>query len=266
MLLVKVGGGAAINWEDISKDLVNLLKKKKIIIVHGANAKRDEIALRLGHPTKIITAPSGVQSVYTDKNAIDILTMVYAGLINTQIVARMQSVGINAVGLSGVDGRLWQGKRKKILYEKVGVKTKIVKDTFTGRVEKINTKLIKLLVKNNFVPVICAPAISYQSEIINVDNDWAVAVMAQALKVREMVILFEAPGMLKNYKDAKSITKNIKKDEINKFMDYAEGRMKKKLIGVRHALGHGVKKIYFGDGRVENPISLALSGRGTILS
>ena len=106
--LIKVGGGEKINWHYIAKDLVGITKKAKIVMVHGANAIRDEIAKKMGVPTRIITSPSGVSSVYTDSLALDIFLMSYAGLANKRIVSLMQKSGLNAVGLSGVDGRLWQ--------------------------------------------------------------------------------------------------------------------------------------------------------------
>lgn len=266
MLIIKVGGGKGVNWDYIVEDLVRVIKKKKVIIVHGANAKRDEVAAKLGHPTKVITSPSGVQSVFTDEKAIEIFLMVYSGLVNKQLVAKLQSSAINAVGLSGVDGKLWEGQRKKSILAKDGNKTKLVANSLTGKVEKINTKLLKLLIDNGFVPVICPPAISYEGEIINSDTDWAIAMMSKILTIDEIIFLFEAPGMMRDLENKKTLIKKIKRNEIDKLMRFARGRMKKKMIAVKYALNYGVKKIYFGDGRIKNPISSAFAGRGTVIS
>ncbi|MBI3366095.1 [LysW]-aminoadipate kinase, partial [Candidatus Roizmanbacteria bacterium] len=205
MILVKVGGGKTINWNFIAKDISQLQKKDTIVIVHGASVKRDEIADKLGAPTKTVTSPSGITSVYTDEKALEIFLMVYSGLANKQIVAVLQKYGVNAVGLSGVDGKLWQAKAKKELLVKEGNKIKLIKDNKTGRVEKINTKLVSILLENGYIPVISAPAISYENEIVNTDNDWAAAIMAGSLHVEKLVYLFEAPGLLKNHKDELSI-------------------------------------------------------------
>ncbi|MBI2074213.1 MAG: [LysW]-aminoadipate kinase [Candidatus Levybacteria bacterium] len=266
MIIIKIGGGKNINLDNISQDLATLIKQEEIIVVHGASATRDEIAEKLGVPTKTITSPSGITSVYTDKNAIDVFLMVYCGLINKKIVVNMQKHGVNAVGLSGLDGKLWQAKRKEAVYAVEDNKTKLIRDNFTGRVESINADLIKLLVKNNYVPVICPPAISYENEAVNTDNDFAVAVMAGGLKADKIVSLFEAPGLLKDLNDQKSVISSISKAELENYLKYAKGRMKKKILGAQKALELGVKKIYWGDGRIEHPVLQALDGKGTVIS
>src|SRR5258706_5621428 len=155
MILIKIGGGKQINWEYIAKDIAALISTgEKVIVVHGASVVRDEIAEQLGVPTKIITSPSGIPSVYTDEKALEILLMAYCGLTNKKIVAKMQSYGINAIGLSGVDGKLWEAKRKDAVYAVENGKEKLITDNLTGKVEKVNTKLMLLLIENNYIPVI----------------------------------------------------------------------------------------------------------------
>ncbi|MBI4226258.1 [LysW]-aminoadipate kinase, partial [Candidatus Roizmanbacteria bacterium] len=241
MILIKVGGGKTINWDYIAEDLAKIIKKEQVIIVHGASGIRDEIAQKLGHPTKTVASPSGISSVYTDKKALDIFLMVYAGLVNKKIVATLQRYNINAVGLSGVDGKLWEGKRKANLYVQDNNKTKLITDNLTGKVEKINSKLISILIENKFVPVICPPAISYDNEIINTDNDFAIAVMIRALKIKKLISLFEAPGLLKDVSNEKSLVSQIKKSELDKMMTLAKGRMKKKLMGAIKAFENGIE-------------------------
>lgn len=266
MILIKIGGGKNINWDYICEDVFSLVKNgEEIIVVHGASTTRDAIAEKLGIPTKTIISPSGITSVYTDKKALEILLMVYAGLINKQIVATMQSYGINAVGLSGVDGRIWEARRKEVVYSVENGKTKLISDNLTGKVEKINTNLLNLLVKNKYIPIICPPAIGFDNEILNTDNDMASAIMAGAFDIKRLIILFEAPGMLEDIHDKKSLMKKIKKEEIDEHMEFAVGRMKKKLLGAQKALALGVKKIYWGDGRVKHPILKAMKGKGTVI-
>lgn len=266
MLIVKIGGGKNVNWDAVAVDVAKLLKKRKVVLVHGASETRDGLARKLGHETKYLTAPSGQVGVYTDKKAIEILTMAYAGLVNKKVVAVMQKNEINAVGLSGADGRIWEGSRKKNLLSLEKGKTKLIKNTYTGRVEKVNAELINLLAGNGFLPVITQPAISYEGELINTDNDRNLAVMANDLKAKEMVVLFEAPGLLENQKDSKTLIKKVKKDELGEVMNNVKGRMRKKVLGAQEAFGLGIEKIYWGDARVKNPISSVLAGKGTIIS
>ena len=267
MIILKTGGGREINWDYISSDVKKLVESgEQLVIVHGASTKRDEIAKQLQYPTQTITSPSGITSVYTDETAIDMFLMVYAGLTNKRIVTSLQRQGVNAVGLSGVDGRLWSGKRKKAVYAQNGDKTKLITDSMTGKIERINTQLINLLLDHQYVPVLCPPALSEENDIINTDNDWATGVLAGELGVEELVVLFEAPGMLKTFGDESTLIKNINKHELHTFLSRAEGRMKKKILGAEEAFKRGLKKMYWSDGRISNPISKALQGVGTIIS
>ncbi len=265
MIVVKIGGGSTINWDFVADDIASLQKKESFVVVHGASVKRDEIAKQLGSPTKTVTSPSGISSVYTDEKAIEIFLMVYSGLVNKQIVAMFLRHGIRAIGLSGVDGNLWEAKPKKELLVKERNKTKLLKGNKTGRVEKINTHLLDALLKSGYVPVISAPAISYEYEIVNTDNDWAAAVTAASMRAENLVYLFEAVGLLRNFENPSSLIKTIPGKDIGKYMLYAQGRMKKKLLGAQKALELGVKNIHFGDGRIKNPISSVLKGKGTTI-
>lgn len=266
MKILKVGGGSSINWDYVGEDVAQFLKKEQLIIVHGAGSIRDKIATQLNAPSRTIISPSGFSSTYTDKKAIEVFLMVYAGLMNKQIVAKLQSYGVNALGLSGVDGKLWQAKRKKEILSQEGQKIKVIRDSYTGRVEKINTQLLSLLLNNKYVPVICPPAISEECEIVNTDNDTATAVLAHEMKCKEIIMLFEAPGLLKNHKDESTLVKHIPKEKIDDYLTYAQGKMKKKLLGAKNSFANGVTKIYWGDGRVSHPISRLLNGEGTIIS
>lgn len=265
MLLIKAGGGKGINWDGIVRDIAKLQPGEPIILVHGANAWRDELAGRLSIPVKKVMAPSGVTSVYTDDAALEILLMTYAGLVNKRVVAGLQRRGLNAVGLCGVDGRLWQARAKKEILVREAGKTKLLKDNLTGRVEKVNAGLIRLLLDNGYLPVVCAPAISFEGEIVNTDNDLAAAVMAGELGVERMVYLFEARGLLRDPDREETVIPRIDRGNIEEYMPYARERMKKKIMGVRQAIKAGVRAVYFGDGRRDNPVLNALAGYGTVI-
>lgn len=264
MLIIKVGGGKTINWDYLASDIKNL--KEKVIIVHGANAYMKEISEKLGISEKIITSPSGHTSRFTDQKVVDVLTMVYSGLVNKNIVAALQGHGINAIGLTGADGKIWLGKRKTVILSKEGNKIKIIRNCLTGNVESINIQLLRLLIRSGYIPVLTIPAITKEGELINVDNDRAVSVMAKDLQVKKLIMLFEAPGLLENPQDESSRIKFIDKKDIDKYIKNTSGRMRKKLLGVKEAFSFGVETVYFGDGRIVNPIAKTLAGKGTVIS
>ncbi len=115
------------------------------------------------------------------------------------------------------------------------------------------------------MPLLTPPAISYESEAINVDGDRAAAATAIAMEADTLVILSNVPGLLKNFPDESSLIRHIPAQKLDTFMDVAQDRMKKKVMGAQEALAGGLKRIIFADGRVENPIQRALAGEGTVI-
>lgn len=262
LFLVKIGGGKEINWNYIAADLKQF---KRLVIIHGANHLIAETSRKLGMKERKIISPGGFTSRYTDKATLDVFLMTYAGLANKSLVAVLQKYGINAVGLTGIDGRLWEGKRKKIIYAVENGKTKMVTDSLTGNVERVNTGLINILLDNGFVPVICPPAISFGNEIINVDNDRAAAVLAKSLGIKEIFMLIEAPGYCSDLKIPGSLAEKISFSELDGYIKKSSGGMRKKLLGIKEAMGGSVEKVYIGDGRIRNPLKNILKGGGTLI-
>jgi acetylglutamate/LysW-gamma-L-alpha-aminoadipate kinase len=264
MYIIKIGGGKDINLDYVLSDFKKLEGKK--ILVHGANYEMDRLSEKLGVEPKEIISPSGMTARYTDEKVIDIFTCVYPGLVNSRVTARLQKLGVNAVGLSGIDGGVWKGERKRKILSKEGDKVRVITDNYSGRVSEVDTRLLNVLLDNGFVPVISSPAISSEGDIINADNDPATALMAHAMGVKEIVMLFEAPGFLMDHKDPSSKVDFIKYEEIDSLMESAKSTMKKKLLAVKYALNLGVEKVYFGDSRTEDPITRAFNGEGTVVS
>jgi acetylglutamate/LysW-gamma-L-alpha-aminoadipate kinase len=266
MIVVKVGGGKGIDLDAFCRDLAATIKSgAEIVLVHGGSHETNVLSEKLGKPPRFVTSISGVESRYTDRETLEIFTMVYIGKVNKYIVEQLQRHGVNAVGLSGVDGRLLEGARKPFIKVIENGVRKVLRDDFTGKVEKVNTHLVRLLRDNGYTPVIAPPAISYDGEAINVDGDRAAAVLAAALEAEKLVILSNVPGLLRDVNDETSLIREIRKDQIDRYADFAKGRMKKKVMGAAEALQEGVKEVVFADARVENAISRALEGEGTVI-
>ena len=107
------------------------------------------------------------------------------------------------------------------------------------------------------------PGASDAGEAINVDGDRAAAMAAAALEAEALVILSNVPGLLRQFPDESTLIRQIPRAHADDFMQYAEGRMKKKVMGALEAIGEGVQRVVFADGRIERPISAALEGGGT---
>ncbi|ULH14942.1 hypothetical protein MF271_13315 [Deinococcus sp. KNUC1210] len=110
MVIVKVGGSAGIDYDAVCADIAALWKTgQRLILVHGGSGETNRVAEALGHPPKFVTSPSGYTSRFTDRQTLEIFEMVYCGKVNKGIVERLQRLGVNAVGLSGLDGRIFEG-------------------------------------------------------------------------------------------------------------------------------------------------------------
>ena len=263
MIIVKIGGGKQINVGGIISDLSGL--DDKLIIVHGANALRDELAEKLNYEKKILTSVSGYSSVFSDEEALDIMMMAYSGLKNKRIVELCQQNGINAIGLSGLDGKLIQGKRNNGIRIKENGKLRIVRD-FSGKPKSINKSLINLLIDNDYVPVICVPIIDENGFAINSENDDIIAVLQAEIKADKIISLIEAPGFLEDSKDESTLVKEISNTELVNREAQVDGRMKRKILALRRLFENTATTVIISDGRTENPIYDALNGKGTTIS
>ncbi len=260
MILIKIGGGESINLEAVINDLAK--QSQPFIIVHGANVLRDEIARKMGFEKTVLTSASGYSSVFSDQNAIDAILMSYSGLRNKRIVELCQQQGINAVGLTGLDGRLIQGERNKGIRIRENGKTLIKRD-FSGKPRSVNTDLLKLLLENNYSPVITIPIADENGFAINSENDDIVAKLANALEIETVIQLIEAPGFLDNPDDENSLVKQMSVTQLKSREAEVEGRIKRKLLALTKLCAGGKTRVIISDGRGEHPVEDALNGKGT---
>ncbi len=267
MIVVKVGGSPGIDYDAFCKDVAALYKGgRKLIVVHGGSTETNRVAEQLGHPSKFVTSPSGYTSRFTDRETLEIFEMVYCGKQNKGLVERFQRLGVNAVGLSGLDGRIFEGKHKDTVRSVEDGKIKLLRGDHTGTVERVNTELLTLLLDNGYLPVLTPPGSSYEGVAVNVDGDRAAAALAVAFQAEALLLLSNVPGLLRGFPDESSLISEIPASEVERFMTFAEGRMKKKVLGAAEAVQGGVERVIFGDARISEPVSAALAGRGTVVS
>ena len=262
LFVVKIGGGKGIDLENVLDDLVT---HRDFILVHGGSDETNRLQEALGHPPRFVTSPSGHTSRYTDRETLHIFEMAYAGKINVSIVESLQKRGVNALGLTGVDGRLLEGVRKSSVRIVENGKTKVLHGDHTGRVERVNIRLLKLILGEGYLPVITVPAISYEGDAINVDGDRAASQIARALEAETLLILSNVPGLLRDVNDQGSLVPSVPRHDIDLAMEtLAVGRMKKKLLGAKEALDGGVRRVIIASANADKPVTSALQGQGTV--
>src|SRR5437762_10910864 len=131
--VIKAGGSKGVSRDDVADLVAQVSRQDEIVLVHGASAETDRIAAVMGVPQEQITSPSGHVSRRTDRATLEVFAMAALGVENFQYVEKLQQRGIDAVGLSGLSGRLLVAKKKDVRAVKDG-KTILLHDDYTGTV------------------------------------------------------------------------------------------------------------------------------------
>jgi [amino group carrier protein]-L-2-aminoadipate 6-kinase len=264
--IVKIGGGEG-SLKPAIQELADLWHSgTRWVLIHGGSAQMNDIATRLGYPPQLIVSPSGYSSRRTDYDTMKILAMVLAGSVNIQIVSELQACGVNAFGLTGLNGRLLEGPRKKAIKSVQEGRLFVLRDDYSGVVERVNVDLLRILISKGYAPVVCPPAISYENEIINVDSDRAAAAVAVALGVETLVLLTGSPGLLRDPDDPTTVISQLERTAISDAIEsYARGRMKSKLLAASEAIRGGVRRVIIFSSASASPIQSALAGAGTVI-
>ena len=260
MLIVKIGGGDAIDVESLARELAEL--DRPLLIVHGANAARDRLAGQLQIPVQRVRSLSGQESVLSDASAIDLLLMSYAGLRNKRLVEALQRHGMNAIGLCGLDGAVIRARRNPgIRTERDG--RKLLLRDLSGKPDRVNTSLLTLLLEHGYVPVLTVPLLDETGVAVNSENDDVVALLARELKASEVWMFLEARGLLREASDETSSIDTLLGDELAHWQSRVQGRMRRKLLALGRILDAGTESIRLGDGRSAHPVRDLLRGEGT---
>ena len=267
IIVVKLGGTEGVDFSAICADAAELLAQgQKLVFVHGGSAEANALGEALGTPPKFITSPSGYTSRYTNRETLEVFLMAVNGKVNSLLTEQLHRLGINAFGLSGMDGRLMVATRKGSIQSLENGKRKIIRDDYTGKIETANVDLLDMLLGAGYLPVIAPVAVSEKGEALNVDADRAAAMVASALKAETLLLLTAVPGLMKNFPDESTLIWQLPQSQLPAALEAAQGRMKKKVLGAEEALQGGVGKVIIADGRIEKPISSALEGNGTVIA
>lgn len=237
--VIKIGGKLIEDqhkFEQFLKDFSAMDGQK--ILVHGGGNFATEVAGKLGYETKMLDGRR-----ITDANSMEVITMVYGGLINKNIVAGLQKLGCNAVGLCGADGKSIISKKRPV---------KEVDYGYVGDVEKVNTQFISSLLELDIVPVFSAISYSEEGMVLNTNADSIAAEIARAMSdffETELYYCFEKKGVLADAADDESVIELLDKERYQQLIkrNVISDGMLPKLHNCFQALENGVTRIYLGD-------------------
>ena len=257
MITIKIGGSVIDNLHPTTiSDIKKVVEREGVIIVHGGGKEVTKVSEQLGKEPKFIVSPSGIKSRYTDKETVEIFTMVMSGKINKTIVRLLQKNGINAIGLSGVDAKVLQAERKKklLIINEKGRK-QAIDGGYTGKITEVNAKFVKSLLEQGYTPVISPIAISEEYDFLNVDGDRAAAYVAGKVQSDKVLFITNVDGLLM---DDKLVT-DLSLAEAKEIRPKVGFGMEKKILAATEAIDMGVKEALIANGQKENPISSAIA-------
>ncbi|MFS4482352.1 acetylglutamate kinase [Hyunsoonleella sp. 2307UL5-6] len=237
--IVKIGGNVIEDTEALNSFLTHFSKLEgKKILVHGGGKRATHVASKLGITSNMINGRR-----ITDAETLEVITMVYGGLVNKNIVAKLQGLHVDAIGLTGADINSIRSIKRPV---------KEIDYGFVGDVKKVNQKSINKLIEANFTPVFCAITHDGSGQLFNTNADTIASELAVGLSKLyhvELYYCFEKNGVLKSVEDENSVIE---------YMDYGTYEQLKhqgifhdgmlpKLENSFNAIEAGVSRVYIGN-------------------
>ena len=259
-VVIKYGGNVmdAGTIQTILEDIA-LLKIVGVnpVVVHGGGPAINEMLEKLKIKASF---HNGLR--ITDKSTIEVVEMVLSGKVNKTITAKINSLGVKAIGICGKDSNL-------ILADKIG-EVEGVDLGYVGVIKDINTKLIKLLVKDEDIPVIASLGVSDKGESLNINADTVASEMAKALKAEKLIYLTDVDGVRRDPNDKNSLLNFTRPSELKELIKQGAitGGMIPKVQACIEGVHNGIKNVHIINGGVPHPIMLEIfthSGIGTMV-
>mgnify|MGYP000751863969 CR=1 FL=1 len=245
--IVKIGGNVIENKDELSKFLLAFSQiDGPKILVHGGGKLATELGKKLGIESKLVNGRR-----ITDAQSLELITMVYGGLVNKKIVAELQSINCNAIGLSGADANVIKAYKRPV---------KEVDFGFVGDIKNVNSESINMFLGGGFVPVFCAISHDKKGQLLNTNADTIASEIAIAMSKTHQTTLyycFEKKGVLMDVNDDESVVKHIDSNTYKKLITdgiITDG-MLPKLENCFNALHKKVNKVCIGDIEMLSPES-----------
>ena len=257
-IVVKYGGNAMVSDElrkAVMSDIILLsLVGIRVVVVHGGGPEISDMLKRLNHTSRFV---DGLR--YTDETTMEVVQSVLCGKVNKNLVAQINRLGGQAVGLCGMDGQLFQAE---LLDEKYGL---------VGRITGVNPEPVESALMNGYIPVVSTVAQGMDAETAyNINADTAAAKLAEALQAEKLILLTDVRGLLRDPKDESTLIHVVHTYDVAALIEEGviSGGMIPKMECCVDAIAGGVERVHILDGRIPHSILIELlsdEGIGTML-
>ena len=257
-IVVKYGGNAMISDElrqAVMKDIILLhLVGIRVVVVHGGGPEINDMLKKIGHQSHFV---DGLR--YTDEVTMDVVQSVLCGKVNKNLVAQLNRLGGNAIGLCGMDGQLFQAVQME---EKYGL---------VGEITAVNTEPVQTALQSGYIPVVSTVAQGVDKDTAyNINADTAAALLAVALDAEKLILLTDIRGLLRDPKDEDTLIHVVHTYEVPQLVEEGviSGGMIPKMECCVQAIHGGVDRVHILDGRIPHSILIELlsdKGIGTMM-
>src|SRR5512140_275968 len=238
----------------------------RLVVVHGGGPQATALSTRLGLSTELVAGRR-----VTDDETLDVVKMVYRGLLSTELVSALHRHGVQAAGISGVDGDLLTAHRRPPVrvVDDAGVE-RMVDYGHVGDIDRVDPRVLITLLDARFVPVVSSLAGDPDGNVYNVNADTVAESLAIALKAQKLIFLTGAPGVLRDRSDPATLVTFADPDDLAELMASGAlaGGMRPKVEACIRAATSGVERTHIIDGRVPDAVLLEMftgSGCGTMI-
>jgi len=260
MIVVKAGGRAlASNMKKILESVASR-SGEGVVFVHGGGDIVTEYEKRMGIEPKIVTSPSGIRSRITDEKELEVYAMVMAGKLGKEMSAYLNSLGVKAVNIAGVDLGIVRAVRKKkiVVLDERGRK-RIVDGGYTGTISSVDGEALRKLVNMGFIVVLTPLALGEEGEMLNIDGDSAASAVAAALKADMLYILTDVEGVILDQR----VIPRLSVSEAREILPQIGPGMNRKLLMAANAVEAGVTRAVICSGLGADPLREADIRGGT---
>jgi acetylglutamate kinase len=240
----------------------------RVAVVHGGGKQLTEVAERMGIAQRIV---NGRRVTGTD--TLEVAKMVFAGQINTDILSALRRTGAETVGMSGVDGNTIQARRRAVqnIHNQETGETESVDFGHVGDVVSINGRLLKLLLDNDYIPVVSSLGADEQGNIFNINADTIAAEIAVHLQAEKLILMTDIDGILRDVKDPSSRISTLTVEEAERLVRdrVVSSGMLPKIAAIARLVSRGVKSAHIVNGSKRNALLREVftdEGAGTMIT
>jgi acetylglutamate kinase len=238
----------------------------RLVVVHGGGPQASALSRRLGHEPVLVAGRR-----VTDDGALEVAKMVYAGLLNTDLVSALREHRVQPVGITGVDADLLTAHRRppvKVVDD--AGQSRTVDFGHVGDLDRVDPRILLTLMEARFVPVVASLAGDDDGAVFNVNADTVAETIATALRAQKLIFLTGAPGVLRDRNDPSTLVTFADPDDLAELMQSGAlaGGMRPKVEACIRAATGGVERTHIIDGRLPDALLTEVftgAGCGTMI-